>query len=631
MVGSNRPSTPFWGEERPTMADVILDQIDEDEIQKLYGEKWRKSGLIDGAYEAEVFFPRLGENGKWCWFTAAPIKAPDGTIVGAIETLWDKTEDKKAEEERERHTKELSTLCTIYSALNAPADLQTRINQAVQELLDYLDADAICIYLLQEDGKFHLRHSQGLSEAACKNVMVVDEKSIIYHVAQRNEFTIYEEVPQSGLDEICFFEEKTLPSLAYIPISSKDRGAFGVIRIGSKEVIHYRQEQRDVLELIGNRIGVAIENAMLQEQYIKSEEKYRILFNSDPHPTFILDSDTFKILDTNQRAQDSYGYSRDELLGLPFLELGDENDNELTHGLHNLTENQSILFTKKQHYRKGGQPFYVTVNMSPATYGDSKVVIASTTDISEIVEKETQLIQAGKMTTLGVMAAGMAHEINQPLNVIQVCADFFLKMLNRGQSIPDEDLRSMANDIVANVERAAGVIKHVRDFARQSEIVRSKVDINDPIKDVFKVLGHQLKVHDIIVQLDLQPDLPKISAEHNRLEQVFINLVTNAIDAMDERGTQPDTPNPEKKLTIRSCTESGHVVVYVSDTGIGMSADIKNKIFEPFFTTKKIGKGTGLGTSISYGIIKDYEGTIAVDSDVGQGTTFKLTFPAAST
>ena len=143
MVGSNRQSTPFWGEERPTMADVILDQIGENEIQKLYGKKWRKSALIEEAYEAEVFFPRLGESGLWCWFTAAPIKAPDGTIVGAIETLWDKTEDKKAEEEREQHTKELSTLCSIYTALNAPFDLEARINQVVQEVLSFLAADGI--------------------------------------------------------------------------------------------------------------------------------------------------------------------------------------------------------------------------------------------------------------------------------------------------------------------------------------------------------------------------------------------------------------------------------------------------------------------------------------------------------
>jgi len=237
------------------------------------------------------------------------------------------------------------------------------------------------------------------------------------------------------------------------------------------------------------------------------------------------------------------------------------------------------------------------------------------------------LIQAGKMTTLGVMAAGMAHEINQPLNVIQVCADFFLKMLRRGQPISDDDLKTMANDIVANVERATRVIKHVRDFARQSEVVKNRVNINDPITDVFKVLGHQLKVHQIELKLDLDPNVPLIMAEHNRLEQVFINLVSNAIDAMDQKSEQPGQESPGKILMIKSFAENGYVCVDVSDTGIGMTEEVKNKIFEPFFTTKKIGKGTGLGTSISYGIVKDYDGTITVESQVGQGTTFKIRFP----
>jgi len=227
------------------------------------------------------------------------------------------------------------------------------------------------------------------------------------------------------------------------------------------------------------------------------------------------------------------------------------------------------------------------------------------------------------------MAAGMAHEINQPLNVIQVCADFFLKMLKRGAKIEDDDLRSMANDIVANVERAAGVIKHVRDFARQSEPVRSRVNLNDPIKDVFKVFGHQLKIHEIEVTLDLDPDLPEIIAEHNRLEQVFINLVSNAIDAMDEKSNQPEGSDNSKKLSIKSILENGQVAVYVSDSGIGMSEEVQAKLFEPFFTTKKVGKGTGLGVSISYGIVKDYDGDIEIESEVGKGTTFKLTFPAA--
>ncbi|MFC1867033.1 PAS domain S-box protein [Thermodesulfobacteriota bacterium] len=628
VQGTSRHSVPFWGKDRATMADLILDQTDEAEIQKLYGEKCRKSELIEGAYEAEAFFPDLGENGRWCWFTAAPMKDPDGTIIGAIETLWDTTENKRAEQEREKHNRELSTLCSIYGALNSPSDLEARIQKAVQDVKNFLSADAIYLYLLEKNGKFYLRYSQGVSGEACKKADVADEESTIYHIAKNNEFKIFEELPEGCVDEIYFLEEEKLFSLAYIPISSKERGMLGIIRIGSKNPGHFSPNQKAILELIGNRIGVAIENAMLWEQYIKSEEKYRNLFNNDPHPIFILDRRNFEILDTNKRVRDSYGYSREELLGTPFLKLGDENDQEVSEGFASLSVDHSSRFTKKRHYRKGGRTFYVNMNISLAKYGESDVVIASTTDITESVEQEARLIQAGKMTTLGVMAAGMAHEINQPLNVIQVCADFFQKMLNRGQPIQDDDLRTMANDIVSNVARATDVIKHVRDFARQSEVVKSKVNINEPIRDVFKVLGHQIKVHEIDLDLDLDLDLPLIMAEHNRLEQVFINLVTNSIDAMDEKDSRPAADNLEKRLKIKSFTENGHVVVSVSDTGIGMSEEVKKNIFEPFFTTKKIGKGTGLGVSISYGIVKDYDGVITLESEPGKGATFTIRFPA---
>ncbi|MGB7919861.1 MAG: ATP-binding protein, partial [Desulfobacterales bacterium] len=450
---------------------------------------------------------------------------------------------------------------------------------------------------------------------------------IIHQVAQSNQFTVYENLPEGCTDEICFLEENKLVSLAYIPIHAEEKKTFGVIRIGSQKPGHLTNDQKDVLELIGNRIGVAIENAMLQEQCIKSEEKYRTLFNSDPHPIFILTTQTHRIRDINQRALDSYRYSRAEMLGLHFLELGDS-DEELAQALQNLPLDKSLLFAKRKHYRKGRRPFFVNVNISRAKYGESEVVIASTTDITESVEKETQLIQASKMTTLGQMAAGIAHEINQPLNVIQVCADFFLKMIDRGQPIGEDDLQSMAADIGKNVQRAAAIIQHMRDFARQSSAVRNKIDINDPIRDVFKVLGHQLRVHGVELILDLDPNIPTIIADHNRLEQVFINLVTNAVDAMDEKLARPEFANSEKLLKIKSFAENGVVSVTVSDSGIGMSTEVMAKLFEPFFTTKDVGKGTGLGVSISYGIVKDYDGTINIESKLGEGTTFKLTFPA---
>ena len=606
MVATRRQWAPFWDKKRPAMADVILDQLDETEVHKLYGGKWRPSTLIEGGYEAEEFFPKLGKEGKWCFFTAAPIKGPDGSIVAAIETLWDRTEHKKAEEERESHTRELAALNAIYTALSVSDDLNERLERASMEVSGYLNADVICLFTIEPGGEYTLRYSYGNAVELCNKNRVNNWDSMIKQVTQSGKPALFEDISSSTPKGIDCLVPQGLKSLAYIPIKTKGKKVFGVIRVGSRSAHNYTHEERNVLDLIGNRIGAAIENSMLKEQYIKSEEKYRTLFDSAPNQIFILDNRNCRILDTNQRAQDYYGYCRDELLGMSFLELGEKSDEELSEGLEQACRGGRFLFfTKKRHYRKDGNPFYVNINISSAKYGDNDVIIATTTDITESVEKETQLVQASKMTTLGTMAAGMAHEINQPLNVIQVCADFFLKMINKGVTIGEDELKTLAKDISSNVQRAAGIIKHMRDFARQSEVTTTQVNINDPIRDVFKVLGHQLKVHQIELKLDLDSDITPILAEHNRLEQVFINLVTNAADAMDEKGARMGDQLWERILEIRSFAEGEQVVVTVSDSGIGMPQEVIDKIFEPFFTTKEVGKGTGLGVSISYGIVKD--------------------------
>ncbi|MGD9366714.1 MAG: PAS domain S-box protein [Desulfobacteraceae bacterium] len=629
VVGTNRQWSPFWQNERPTMADVILDQIDKNEIEKLYGTQWRESALIEGAYEAEVFFPRVGEHGKWLWFTAAPIKAPDGAIVGAIETLWDKTEDKKAEEDRERHTRELAALCSIYTALSASWDIDQRIEAAIREIHTYLMADDINVYLQDSGDTFYLKYHYGQHPAPAPRGQTDVHKAFIRKVAQKGELMMMEDLGSNATPDADFLARQGFQAVAFIPISAKEKKAIGVVQIASRQP-EFAPIERHALDLIGNRMAVAIENALLQQQYIKSEEKYRSLFNNDPNPIFIIDPASLEIIDINERARECYGYSRKDIRGMPFLRLGEPDDREVEYGFKHLPLGQSILLAKRRHFRKNGRSFYVNISVSHARYGEGEVLIATTTDVTESIEKETQLIQASKMTTLGLMAAGMAHEINQPLNVIQIYADFFLKMLKKGQAIPNEDLKRMANDIIGNVDRATGIIKHVRHFARQSEVVASKVNINAPIEDVFKVLGHQIKAHQIELDLKLDPDIPYIMADHNRLEQVFINLVTNAIDAMDEKAEQPEHAGMSKVLQINTYSEGTTVAAAVKDNGVGMRKAVKNKLFEPFFTTKKIGKGTGLGVSISYGIIKDYNGTIDIDSEAGQGTTFTLSFPAVS-
>ena len=150
------------------------------------------------------------------------------------------------------------------------------------------------------------------------------------------------------------------------------------------------------------------------------------------------------------------------------------------------------------------------------------------------LEKRTQLIQAAKMSTLGEVSSGVAHELNQPLNVIGVDADFIRKMIKRGKKIEDEELMTVVEEIKAQVRRASAIITHLRDFARVS-IGTEKVSVNKPIKNVFMILGQQLKLRDIEVQLDLDDNIPLIMADNNKLEQVFINLVVNARDAVEEK------------------------------------------------------------------------------------------------
>ena len=624
-VGTRRQWEPFYSAQRPSLADMVLDQAGEADFQTLYGERWQKSALIENAYEAEGFYPDLGQGGKWIWFTAAPIVSPDGRVIGAIETLWDKTDEKRAEEQRERHTCELQTLCKVYSALNDDTHVAERIDRALDEVRRFMAADDLALYLLDAKGDFSSRYCRAADEMDDCYPPDSAERQTIRQVVRIGEFLI-SDGPSGNRDG-----EKTPPaksrSLAYIPITSKENTNLGVIRIAIDKPDFFSPDQKHVLALIGNRIGAAIENARLQDQYIKSQEKYRTLFNSDPHPIFILEPKHFTILDINRRARDIYGYAHDELVGTPFPDLCDKEDEELLQGLAHLAGRPSQLLTKKRNYRKGGRPFYVNISISPARYGDSDVMIVATTDITESVEKETQLIQASKMTTIGQLAAGMAHEINQPLNVIQVCADLLDKTVQRGLSFSREEIETLVEDIRRNVQRASRVIQHVRDFARQSEVVRQKVNINDPIRDVFKVLGHQLAVHEVDLTLDLCDELPWILADHNRLEQVFINLVTNAMDALDEKREHPQWREGDKRLTIRSFVEADQVVVTVADTGVGMTDEVQAKLFDPFFTTKEVGKGTGLGVSISYGIIQDYEGTIDIASAPGQGTTFELRFP----
>jgi len=362
------------------------------------------------------------------------------------------------------------------------------------------------------------------------------------------------------------------------------------------------------------------------EQELKtSEEKYRSLFDNDPNPIFVFDRSTFQIIDANIRATEKYGYSKEELLQMSFRDLGDPEDAEKIRA--SVVE-ACIFLPKVRHRKKDGSIMHVDIHSCPRVHLGEDVIIANIADISDSIQAEAQLIQASKMATLGEMSAGVAHELNQPLNAIRIGSDLIKKMVDRGERLEPDLAGKVSREISAQVERAANIINHLREFGRKSESDElEKVNINKPIRDVFTVLGQQLKLRQIKVNLDLDENLPPVYGVNNRLEQVFINLVMNARDAIEEMLEKSYEKEREGLLTIRTYQEKGRVVAVVRDNGIGMPERVKEKVFEPFFTTKDLGRGTGLGLSISYGIIKDYEGTIEVQSMPGSGTIFKISLP----
>jgi PAS domain S-box-containing protein len=358
-----------------------------------------------------------------------------------------------------------------------------------------------------------------------------------------------------------------------------------------------------------------------------SEEKYRSLFDSGPNPIFVLDSGNLNIIDVNPAAIDTYGYSKEEMLGQPFSRLGEFEiqAQDLDPLGASGWPNGCFIDQKARHHKKDGTPFYLRVKACPIKYKDETALILAATDITEAIEKDAQLFQATKMQTLGEMSAGMAHELTQPLNAIKIGNDYIRRMIEQGKQPTAEDLDRVALEVTNQVRRASDIINQLREFGRKPDFQKEPVDLNAVITNVLNIIGQQLLLINIHVDVDLDPSLPTILANFNRMEQVLFNLVSNARDAIEQLAG--DAINAGARIiAVRTYTDRGDVVCTIADTGIGISIDDKDKIFEPFYTTKEVGKGMGLGLSIVYGIVRDYGGTIEAGPGDDCGTCMTLRF-----
>jgi PAS domain S-box-containing protein len=386
----------------------------------------------------------------------------------------------------------------------------------------------------------------------------------------------------------------------------------------------------EILLLADSFINMTNKITVSQIKLKESEGKYRRLVNSGPNPIFVIDRKTFEILNANPRAEETYGYTKDEFTGMLFTNLGpfEYKDSTLSQEENDDWQKPQVVSSKVQYYKKDNSLLYVSLHASPTRYKDRDALIIATTDITEMVEKDNQLIQASKMTNLGEMSAGIAHELNQPLNAIKMASEFLEMMVEKNRKIPQQDLYDVIKEVSCQVDRSAAIINRLRDFGRKADFTKEKIYINEPVKGVLEILGRQLRLQNIEVELDLDETIPPVLAHNNRLEQVIFNLITNARDALNQK-QEFEEDSASRFIRIRSFRDGERVAITVSDNGIGIPESLRERIFEAFFTTKEMGEGMGLGLSISYGIVKDYGGDVDIESKEGLGTTFKLSFPCA--
>jgi C4-dicarboxylate-specific signal transduction histidine kinase len=238
----------------------------------------------------------------------------------------------------------------------------------------------------------------------------------------------------------------------------------------------------------------------------------------------------------------------------------------------------------------------------------------------ELRDKQEQLVQAGKLATLGELTTGVAHELNNPLNNIGLFVGNAEDLIKLGATDKEPIVRELQRAI-RQVRKATEIISHLRTFGRAAPASRELISLRHVIERALSLMQEQLRLREIEVTVELGPDEPLVVGNSIQLEQVFINLLTNSRDAVAD--------SPRKAIRISGSVGSEAVEVMFADTGRGIPPEFERRIFDPFFTTKEVGKGTGLGLSITYGIIKEHGGTISVVSRADEGATFLIRLPRA--
>jgi PAS domain S-box-containing protein len=624
VIGTTRSWAPFYAEERSSMADVILDRIDEAQIWQLYGSQWRKSALIDDAYEAEAFFAHLGDEGKWCWFTAAPIKTPDGEVVGAVETIWDKTEDHKAEQEREQHTRELATYCSIYATLSSPLGLEERIRAAVEEVAGIFMLDAICIYIRRPDGRYKLRYSHGYSENLCFRNRIADEGSLVVQVAQEGHIRVIQDISADEVhEELTMLLGEGLKSVVYIPVLNKAKQSLAVIRAGGHRAQLFGPHELRSLELIANRIGVAIENALL-EQDIKQRANFQAKLIGSSNNGIVATDDAGRVVIFNPAAESIFGYAEAEVVNkMHFGEICPPHVVAAFDALPSnmVTQEAGLPWSETTVAPKAGEEIPVRFCGTILRQKHKRMgLVAFFQDLREIKRLERELLGAERLAAVGQTVAGMAHCVKNILHGLKGGS----YMVNIGiKNDNQEKLTAGWNMVQRNIGRTAELVQDLLSYSKERKPEMAPCRPNEIAEEVVELMQAVAAEHKVTLEAELSPEIDEVLLDQRSLHRSLLNLVSNAIDACR------DDPNLGKthRVILTTALGPGDTLQFdVSDNGSGMSDEVKAKLFSSFFSTKGP-QGTGLGLLVTSKLVEEHKGAIEVESQLDRGTRFRILLP----
>jgi PAS domain S-box-containing protein len=363
-----------------------------------------------------------------------------------------------------------------------------------------------------------------------------------------------------------------------------------------------------------------------QSQLRESEQRYRALFEQAKDGIGVVRLSDYHLVEANNRACEILGQRQQDCIDRDIRNLFRSTSQNAEAELMTSGEHELVIQTAK------GQPLPVSISLTPLSTEREEMMIMSLRDLSlrkqleaEREEMQRQLYQTSKLASIGELSAGVAHEINNPLNGIIN----FAQLLKDEEQPRSEFEQQMINGIIDEGERIAQIVRGLLTFARADTHELGQVHFADSLQTSIALFGHQFEKEGITVEIDLEPDLPLVRADGSRLRQVVVNMISNAYHALKAKPAN----TVERKVFRISARRAGPNAVRVEfyDNGVGIKGEDVGKVFDPFFTTRRETGGTGLGLSVSFGIVRDFGGTINVESERGKFTRFIIELAAVET